>query len=202
MKNTLREIDFTFLQPQETGRYRKDIVDIYRKAFAHPPYNEGESSVIRFSVAFDRHLQRQGYRCIVARPSAKGPIIGFAFGYTAQPGQWWRDTVASVLTPEQVQRWLSDCFELAELAVAPAFQGRGIGGKLHDTLLANLTHQTAALSTIQAESNALHLYRKRGYVTLVKDLIFPGGFRNYTIMSLDLKNQDLREAMSDQPSPV
>jgi len=188
MINLLKKIDVFYINSDQFSEYRRFISDIYREAFAQPPYNEGEGAVIRFTAALERHLFRQGFRCIVARPYPNHPIVGFAFGYTAQPGQWWHDTVASVMNSEQVKKWLSDCFELAELAVKPSFQGLGIGGRLHDNLMADLPHRTAALSTINAESNALYLYRNRGWVTLVKNLKFSGGLRNYKIMGLDLCN--------------
>ena len=186
MIEMLNKINLSYIPPEQISHYRKDISNIYREAFAQPPYNQGESAVIRFSAALEHHKYRQGFRCVVARPSSNDPIVGFAFGYTVKPGQWWRDSVASAMKPRQAERWLSDCFELAELAVIPSYQGRGVGGELHETLLIDLPHQTAALSTIHAESNAIHLYRKRGWITLIEDLIFPGGLRGYMILGLDL----------------
>ncbi|MBE0408150.1 MAG: GNAT family N-acetyltransferase [Anaerolineales bacterium] len=191
MTNYTDIIDVTFLQRNELQKYRRDISKIYQEAFALPPYNESERATTRFIAALEHHMLRPGFQCVVAYPSDQCPLVGFAFGYTAQTGQWWHDIVASAMPPSQIDRWLTDCFELAELAVLPPFQGRGIGGRLHDHLLRNLPHKTAALSTLQAESNALHLYRKRGWVTLVKDLVFPGGDRKYMILGLDLKMKEV-----------
>lgn len=179
-------ISISRLDTGDFGEARPDILDVYRKAFSQPPYNEGEGGVLRFAASLDRQAGREGFKCVVARPGDGQPIVGFAFGFTATPGQWWRDTVAGALDSIQGSHWLMDCFELAELALTPAYQGKGIGGRLHDSLLAGLPHQTALLSTIAAETNALHLYRKRGWITLVDHLTFPGGVRTYRIMGLDL----------------
>lgn len=59
--------------------------------------------------------------------------------------------------------------EFVELAVLPSHQGRGIGGQLHDTLLAGLPHQRALLATADdATTAAVHLYTKRGWQRLGK----------------------------------
>jgi ribosomal protein S18 acetylase RimI-like enzyme len=90
------------------------------------------------------------------------------------------------MDPAAAQRWLTDTFELVELAVAPHAQGRGIGSRLHDTLLADLPHQAAVLSTIQSETVALKLYRKRGWTVLLENFFFPGTSKPYIIMGLTL----------------
>jgi ribosomal protein S18 acetylase RimI-like enzyme len=90
------------------------------------------------------------------------------------------------MSPDQIKRWLSDYFEFVELAVHPDVQGQGTGGQLHDRLLAGLPHATAALSTRQAETRALALYRRRGWVTLLENFHFPGNLDRWLIMGKDL----------------
>lgn len=85
---------------------------------------------------------------------------------------------------------MTNYFEVVELAVSPAYQGLGLGGGLHDRLLAGLLHHTAVLSTIQFETNALLFYRKRGWVTLLHDFFFPGSKNPYLIMGLDLRRRN------------
>jgi GNAT superfamily N-acetyltransferase len=187
MTKTLIMIEVFQLDRSKLLQYHQEISKIYKAAFTQPPYNENEQAAKRFLASLEQHVLRSGFKCLAAYTSDNSHMIGFAFGYTAKAGQWWRDIVASAMTSQQIDRWLSDCFELAELAVLPIYQGKGVGGKLHDELLASIPHKTAVLSTIQAESNALHLYRKRGWITLVEDLVFPGGNRRYMILGLDLK---------------
>jgi ribosomal protein S18 acetylase RimI-like enzyme len=187
MTKTIITIDVSQLGQNKIPQYHQEISKIYKAAFKQPPYNENEQAAKRFLASLEQHVLRSGFKCLAAYTSDNSHMVGFAFGYTAKAGQWWRDIVASAMTSQQIDRWLSDCFELAELAVLPSYQGKGIGGKLHDKLLVDIPHMTAVLSTIQAESNALHLYRKRGWITLVENLVFPGGNRKYMILGLDLK---------------
>jgi hypothetical protein len=49
------------------------------------------------------------------------------------------------------------------------------------------TYSTAVLSTYPGDTNAMHLYRKRGWVPLLQDFYFPGRTRPMVIMGLDLE---------------
>jgi len=142
-----------------------EVVDVYREAFGASPYFEGEAEVTRFAgEVLPRHRVRDGFRCVVA--SEDDAVVGFAYGYTSAPGQWWHDWVAGLVGPALAAEWMSDAFDLVELAVRPAAQGRGHGGRLHDAVLAGLPHRTALLSTRDEDIPARRLYRSRGWVPL------------------------------------
>jgi ribosomal protein S18 acetylase RimI-like enzyme len=185
MEKTTSEI--LWLSSRQVVALKSQILGIYREAFALPPYSRTELDVDSFSRTLDRHLERRGFRCVVALEGSTERLAGFSYGYSSAPGQWWHDLVEGKLDPGTADRWLSDTFELAELAVAPQAQGQGLGSRLHDILLAGLTHRTAVLSTIQSETVALKLYRKRGWTVLLEDFFFPGTSKPYIIMGLKLK---------------
>lgn len=177
-------IEIVEVPPDTLDGERDTIVGIYRAAFAGPPYYEDEEHVQGFRWSLNRHKRRPGFRCLLARYNGKA--TGFAYGATCRPGDWWRDCVAAGLQPEQVACWLEDAFELIELAVLPAEQGKGIGGRLHDALLAGVPHRMALLSTHHSETPAMHLYRRRGWVVLNAPFFFPGIAIPYAIMGLEL----------------
>jgi ribosomal protein S18 acetylase RimI-like enzyme len=113
---------------------------------------------------FDRHADREGYRLAVAMD---GPVVaGFSWGYVGQRGQYWTDLVCSTL-PEAVTRdWVGGHFEFVELAVAPDHRRRGLGLRLHDTLLTGLSGR-CLLSTADGPADpAVRLYRGRGWQKL------------------------------------
>lgn len=155
---------------------RGELAAVYRAAFAPPLYQTSEEDTARFGVEIlRRHAGRAGFRCCVAREAPGEAVVGFAYGYTSAPGQWWHDLVARALGPDLAARWLAGAFEFVELAVTPAARGRGLSGRLHDALLAGLPHRTAVLSTRDAETPAVHLYRGRGWTPLLTGYRFPGG---------------------------
>jgi ribosomal protein S18 acetylase RimI-like enzyme len=166
---------------------RDELISVYYAAFSEPPYHETETDAAQFGRSLLLHAQRAGFRGLIARDLASATIVGFAYGYSCLPGQWWHDTIASALPTELSEQWLTDSFELVELAVRPSAHGRGIGGRLHDQLLQGLPQATALLSVVQAATPAMHLYRQRGWVTLLSDFFYPGSNKASSVMGLDLK---------------
>jgi ribosomal protein S18 acetylase RimI-like enzyme len=185
-------IEIIQIPVREIETVEDQIVDVYREAFASPPYCMQETDVYQFAGTLPRHTSRKGFRCFVAREvvelkQADRQILGFAYGYIGETGQWWHDLVARGLGREAAKEWLANVFEVTELAVLPAMQGKGIGGKLHDALLHGLLQHTAVLSTAEVETVAVKLYQKRGWITLLHNFYFPGYSMPYRIMGRGLR---------------
>ena len=167
-------------------KIQEDIIHIYRLAFESAPYFKSEAEVTSFCQSLSRHQKRSGFHLLTARDLKTAQYVGFTYGYNGQAGQWWHDIVVKAMGPRTAAIWMVDNFELVELAVLPAYQGYGIGGTLHDRLLIEQTHPKAVLSTLQSETAALQLYRKRGWKTLLSGLRFPSSNRVYLILGIDL----------------
>src|SRR5262249_31159006 len=60
-----------------------------------------------------RHSGYPSFRALHARAEPAGPVIGFAYGFHGQEGQWWYDAVWSALVRDAGLRratlWLADC---------------------------------------------------------------------------------------------
>jgi len=69
--------------------------------------------------------------------------------------------------------------------VTPPAQGRGIGGRLHDALLARSPAATAVTTTPRENNPAVRFYGRRGWVTLVDDFRFPGETAPWLILGRD-----------------
>ena len=131
-----------------------------------------------------RHVLRAGFAAFgafepgpdrAASPDPAAPLIGFSYGYTSQPGLWWREQIVPALTPDQRDSWLANAFELAELHVHPSAQGHKLGSALHDRLMDTARvamHRTALLSVMHRSERARQLYTRRGWQTLVPELRF------------------------------
>ena len=141
-------------------------------------------------------MERAGFTCFVARELSvgkngaeqKGHVVGWAHGYTCQPGQWWYDTVSQKLAGGAVKRWMVEAFELVELGVRPSHQGCRLGSRLHDALFQHIPHRTALLSTMTGSTVARQLYNRRGWQRLIEPFHFPGVERPYAILGLDVEN--------------
>lgn len=54
-------------------------------------------------------MRREGFRLVLAR-AADGRAVGFGYGYTGQPGQWWCDRMRDRLPTEIADTWLGGHF--------------------------------------------------------------------------------------------
>jgi ribosomal protein S18 acetylase RimI-like enzyme len=146
------------------------------------------STEARLREILPRHAARDGFRFFAARDGRK--LVGIAYGYLGASGQWWHDIVSKAMTREQRPRWIAHGhFEVVELHVHPDYRRRGIGGRLHDTLLDGLESRTAVLSTQTHNHQALALYAGRGWRIVVPALRFAPAGEEYAILGLDLESR-------------
>lgn len=114
---------------------------------------------------WDRHAARGGFRSV--RAVDHGVVVGFAYGYTGAPGQWWNDEVSRVLDPAVVADWVGGHFELVSLAVGAGQRGRGLGRRLMTELTHDLPHRRWLLMTTADPTDpARRLYGSLGWGVL------------------------------------
>lgn len=170
------------LPPAEFVRLANQAGAIFAAALGYGPL---EPRVLAFPAIVRQHTERPDFRAFGAFEGDR--LVGFTEGYTGAPGQWWHDVVAARLSPADRARWLSGAFELVELHVHPDHQRQGLGGRLHDVVLEGLVNSTAVLSTRRGETPAMELYRRRGWNTLIDEMLFPSNPTPFRILGLDLR---------------
>jgi ribosomal protein S18 acetylase RimI-like enzyme len=143
-----------------------------------------DASRARIDEILPRHAARDGFRFFGAFAARR--LVGFVYGYRGEWGQWWHDHVAQALGPAGEARWLPPGhLEFTELHVRAEYRRRGIGGALHDALLASSDAPTAVLSTQTDNAPAIALYSRRGWEVIVPYIDFGSG-RPFLIMGKDL----------------
>lgn len=170
-------------QPEDLLRHLDDVIAVYGAAMG---YHRDLLETRRSYVA--GHAQRPGFRA-VATLDEDDVLLGFGYGYTSGPGQWWHDQVRSALRRDARRIWLTDCFEVVELHVRPDAQGRGMGHRQLSALLSGTRHRTGLLSTPEADerlSRAWRLYRRFGFVDVLRHFCFPGDDRPFAILGRHL----------------
>jgi ribosomal protein S18 acetylase RimI-like enzyme len=114
------------------------------------------------AAVWDRHSARAGFR--LARAYEGGTLIGFAYGYDGQPGQWWTDNVRKVLAPEVAAEWLGGHFELVSIGVVERARGAGVGRELLRGITDGRSSQRCLLMTTADEADpARTLYASDGW---------------------------------------
>ncbi|MBX6749206.1 MAG: GNAT family N-acetyltransferase [Micromonosporaceae bacterium] len=160
-----------------------DVIEVYGQAMGYSP-----DLLLSRRSYMASHVHRRDFRA-VATLAADGRLLGFGYGYRSEPGQWWHDQVRSAMRREARAYWLANCFEVVELHVRPAAQGRGIGANQLRTLLSLADAATVLLSTPEADeatSRAWRLYRRFGFVDVVRHFLFPGDSRPFAILGRTL----------------
>ena len=166
---------------RETVRLRAaEVLDVYAEAMQAPT----EVAQARRTV-LTGHLERDSFAAVAAVDDADA-LVGVAYGYRGQPGQWWHDQVRTALPEPAAREWLNGAFEVCELHVRPAHQGHGLGRALLDALLRDQPGRTAVLTTPDLETRARGFYRAGGWVDLVRRLRFPGDPRTFAVLGLQL----------------
>jgi ribosomal protein S18 acetylase RimI-like enzyme len=166
-------------QPEDLLHRLDDVIAVYGAAMG---YHADLLQTRRGYVA--AHTGRPGFRA-VATIGDDGELLGFGYGYTSTPGQWWHDQIRASLRRDAGASWLSDTFELVELHVRPAAQGQGIGERQLRALLHGVPRKVVLLSTPEADervSRAWRLYRRFGFVDVLRDFYFPGDDRPFAIL--------------------
>jgi ribosomal protein S18 acetylase RimI-like enzyme len=162
--------------PEQFALRVDDAMDIYVRAMHYPQHAGAQRA-----VTARRHAANHGFACRAA-VLADGTLVGFGYGYTTAPGQWWHDLVRKALDKQQAQEWLGNAFELSELHVLPEFQGAGIGRVLLTELAAALPHDAILLSTPDVDTRAFRLYRHLGFIDLRRHYLFPGDVRPFAVL--------------------
>jgi ribosomal protein S18 acetylase RimI-like enzyme len=156
-----------------------EAMAIYATAMGYPA-----SSGSQRGTHMLRHAGFGSFRCRIALATDQ-TMLGFGYGYTSLPGQWWHDLVLRAIAGDP-DHWLGSAFELSELHVLPAAQGAGLGEQLLRSLADGLPHRTMVLSTPEGENRAWRLYRRMGFYDLARNHLFPGDHRPFGVLGARL----------------
>jgi ribosomal protein S18 acetylase RimI-like enzyme len=174
------------LGPAEFTARLDQLLAVYAAAMRPPP----ELLAGRRAIMAG-HAANPGFRALAVTDDVTGQAAGIGYGFPGARGQWWHDTVNRALIAsrgaEAATAWLGDSFEVAELHVAPDYQGRGVGADLLLRLTSGRPERTALLSTRDADTPARRLYRGTGFTDLLTAFhFFPGGEPPYAVMGAEL----------------
>jgi ribosomal protein S18 acetylase RimI-like enzyme len=134
-------------------------------------------------IAFAERLNRQslypGFRGYVLLEDEQ--LLGFCYGYHSRPGQYYHGLLEAGLGPVSSMRWLNDCFEVVELAIAPEMRRQGFATLLLESVLYGVPHHTAVLTTQVDNVPARSLYVRLGWRVLLEPF-YPNTSEPYVIM--------------------
>ncbi len=162
-----------------------EALSVYVRAMAYPSGTEAHRAGM-----WAEHVRRPGWRAVAALDGPDGALVGIAYGYRSDRGQWWAEEVRTGLErqgrgPGDVTPVLEDAFELTELHVDPLAQGHGTGRRLLRALLTGRPESRVLLSTPEVadgDNRAWRLYRREGFVDLLREFRFTGDPRPFAVL--------------------
>lgn len=166
--------------PEQFAERVGEAMDIYVQAMSYPRHAGGQRA-----VTARRHVANPGFACRVALRD-DGALVGFGYGYTTAPGQWWHDLVRRAIPAPLAEGWMANAFELSELHVLPDYQGARVGRRILVELADAIPHAAMLLSTPDADTRAFRLYRTLGFVDLRRHYLFPGDSRPFAVLGARL----------------
>ncbi|KWX02435.1 GCN5-related N-acetyltransferase [Carbonactinospora thermoautotrophica] len=177
------QLELTHHNSQEARALLDELCDVYADAYGVEL--DGEK-VTAFRGRALKALERPRFELVTAR--SDGLLAGFVFGYTLPADTFWWDG----LTPEPAEGFVLEdgtrTFVLAEIEVRRAWQGAGLGRRLHDAILASRYEERATLATGPGADAARAIYERWGWQQVGK---VPGGtgayFSEYTLYLLPLR---------------
>lgn len=157
-----------------------EALRLYVAAMGYP-----DSAVEQRTPMWLSHALRAGWRCTAALDS-EDRMLGLAYGYQGSAGQWWHDQVARGLAgadnEDEGRQWLRDYFELTEIHVRPDCQALGLGEGLMRMLLDGPPESNVLLSTPEGPTRAWRLYRRMGFVDVLRNYRFLGDPRPFAVL--------------------
>ncbi len=164
-----------------------EALDIYVTAMRYPKGTTEQRAPMWLS-----HMLREGWRCVAALDEHQ-QLIGICYGYRGSPGQWWHEQVRRGLLVTSgvaaVETWTRNYYELTELHVRPDAQGHGVGERLLRLLLDGVPDKATLLSTPEGPTRAWRLYRRVGFVDVLRNFLFAGDPRPFAVLGHTLPLQ-------------
>ena len=172
-------IEVRRLDPADFRARLRELIGIYLTAMHYPAELAGARSVL-----WEEHSRRDGFDCVVG-VGRDDRVHGLAYGYRGAPGQWWYSEVRRGV-PSAALPQLADFFELTELHVHPAWQGRRLGETLLRGLAQGRPERSILLSTPEGDNRAWRLYRRLGFGDVLRHYRFTGDPRPFGVLGREL----------------
>jgi GNAT superfamily N-acetyltransferase len=178
----------TLIEDASTLLNQRDAVaDAYLETYSLPPYFENQQDVVLFKQRWPKLINKPNFRLAIAHERGSQQLIGFAYGWLASPSDDLHGILLENLEAAQSVLWTSDSFELADFAILPGYQGKGAGREIYSRLFDGVSQKCAILKTHASDSVAVQMYRRRGWKTLIDQLIWGPKKLPYMAMGLSLR---------------
>jgi len=154
--------------PGEVPNLLDTLVEVWADAHAdHRDVAEADLTPATLHHQLTSHARHPGF--VLAAAYDAGILVGFGYAFPCTPLYWFGTELLPAI-PEPA-RSTDRLMGLCELAVRPGWQDRGIGSRLHQTLIDAIGPHYASLLAMPGNTDSQRLYRRLGYT-------YAGPYRN------------------------
>jgi GNAT superfamily N-acetyltransferase len=165
---------------------RDAVADVYYRAYSLPPYFENQADVGLLKAKWPALISKPKFRLVIARAQEREGLMGFAYGWRSTEGDDLRAVFLEKLGPAELSLWTADSFEIADFAILPEEQGKGVGKELYSAFFKGIEEKRGVLKTHCSDSIEVQMYRRRGWATLIEQFVWGPKNLPYTAMGIQL----------------
>lgn len=159
----MTELVFKRFDTANIVRMRQTLLTVYSEVY-QDRLNEPFFTIDEFDDRLSRYAAAPRWECVLGMEG--DDPVGFAFGYTLQPGaRWWNGLLASV-DPSETAETGERTFALNELMVRSRWRRTGTARRIHDELVGARTEERVTLLVEASHPKVRRLYESWGYVCL------------------------------------
>lgn len=142
---------------------RATLLEVYAEVY-RDVLDEPFTSLAEFDRRLSGYAAAPGWECVLGTEGDQA--VGYAFGYTLQPGAgWWRGLLTPV-PPGDLEETGHRTFALNEIMVREPWRGTTIGRRIHDHLVSGRSEQRVTLLVEQTHPKVRRRYEEWGYTWL------------------------------------
>lgn len=160
------DIDLNYLSGSEAKLVVGELIDAYADIYNTPPYvGDPFFSIDAFGERLYAAFEMPGFGVLTARVDSR--LVGYVHGVTlAADRPWWVSLGTARPSTAQVAAVRGDMFWLRELMVRSEVSNKGIGRRLHDSMISKRRESWAILTCVVGNEPAHGAYLRWGYKIL------------------------------------
>jgi len=185
----------------DVDHIRQTLLAIYAEVYRER-LDEPFTTLSEFDDRLSRYVLAPQWECVLGM-DGDNPV-GYAFGYTLQPGARWWDGLLDEVDSGAIVESGHRTFALNELMVREPWRGTGCARRIHDELTSHRTEERVALLVEANHPKVRRTYESWGYVFLAQIRPdFPDApILDVMLMSLSATLRGRRERAGRRPEPT
>jgi len=154
----------TYTQKDIDG-IRQTLLAVYAETY-RDRLDEPFFTLTEFDERLSRYVAAPQWECVVGF-DGEDPV-GYAFGYTLQPGARWWDGLLGDVDPSLLAETGHRTFALNELMVRQPWRGTGVARRIHDELASHRGEERVTLLVEATHPKVRRTYESWGYSFLAQ----------------------------------